>query len=105
MVVSGNFTNVVFVWVPAALRPLILDPQSIGNLEPNIRDELHTLPPKIKAQMQAHGTAMVGFQPIGGLNTFRMLFMNPKVTTQDVDAILDLIDEYGTAAVMNPTPR
>ncbi len=105
MVVSGNFTNVVFVWVPVPLRPLILDPRPIAKLEPSIRDELHTLPPEIKAQMQAHGTAMVGFQPIDGLNTFRMLFMNPKVTTEDVDAILDLIDEYGTAAVMNPTPR
>jgi len=38
---------------------------------------------------------MVGFQPIAGLNTFRMLFMNPEVTTGDVDAVLDLIDEYG----------
>ena len=47
--------------------------------------------------MQSRGTAMVGFQPVAGLNTFRMLFMNPNVTTGDVDAVLDLIDEYGLA--------
>ena len=98
-VVPGTFTNVVFAWVPPSLRPLALDPQSIGTLEPHQLKALHSLPPKIKAQMQAHGTAMVGFQPMGGLNTFRMLFMNPNVTERDIDAILELIDQYGLAAV------
>jgi len=59
---------------------------------------LHTLAPKVKAQMQRNGTAMVGYQPIAGLNTFRFLFMNPTVTTDDVDAMLGLIAEYGTLA-------
>ena len=45
------------------------------------------------------GTAMVGFQPIAGLNTFRMLFMNPTVTTTDIDAILACISEYGHKAM------
>ena len=49
--------------------------------------------------MQAQGTAMVGFQPIAGLNTFRMLFMNPEVTRGDIDAVLGLIDEYGRATL------
>ena len=98
-VVAGDFTNVVFAWVPPSLRPLDLSPELIGDLQPSTREALHILPPRIKAQMQAHGTAMVGFQPIAGLNTFRMLFMNPNVTTHDVDAILDLIDEYGMIAI------
>lgn len=98
-VVPGSFTNVVFAWVPPSLRPLTLDPQSIRSLDPAKLKLLHLLPPKVKAQMQSRGTAMVGFQPIAGLNTFRMLFMNPNVTTQDVDTILDLIDEYGLAAM------
>ncbi len=97
--VSGTFTNVVFAWVPPALRPITLDPAAIADLDPQTHEVLHTLPPMVKAQMQAEGTAMVGFQPIAGLNTFRMLFMNSTVTTTDVDAILDCISEYGANAV------
>jgi hypothetical protein len=48
--------------------------------------------------MQAEGTAMVGFQPIEGLNTFRLIFMNPAVTEPDVDALLDRVSEYGRDA-------
>lgn len=98
-VVSGTFTNVVFAWVPPHLRPLGLDPDSIAALPAEVSDALHSIPPKVKASMQAEGTAMVGFQPISGLNTFRMLFMNPKVTEDDVDAILGRIAEYGHAAI------
>ncbi len=100
--VVGNFTNVVFAWIPPGLRPLSLSPAEIDGLAPEVHDELHALAPKIKARMQAEGTAMVGFQPIEGLNTFRLLFMNPDVSTADVDAMLDVIATYGadaTAAV------
>ena len=97
--VTGTFTNVVFSWVPPELRPLTLDPTTIPDLGADVHETLHTLPPKVKAQMQAEGTAMVGFQPIAGLNTFRMLFMNSSVTTNDVDAILDRISDYGNDAI------
>ena len=96
--VTGGFTNVVFAWVPPNLRPLELDPSSIREMDPQIKAELHDLAPKIKAQMQAAGTAMVGFQPIEELNTFRLLFMNPAVTEADIDAIVDRISEYGHIA-------
>lgn len=99
--VSGTFTNVVFGWIPPALRPLVLSPAAIRELDPDVHSEMHALAPKIKARMQAEGTAMVGFQPIEGLNTFRLLFMNPAVTEADVDALLDRIAEYGHAAVGN----
>lgn len=94
--VAGDFTNVVFAWVPPRLRPLALDPASIAALSEDVAAELHGLAPKIKAEMQRHGTAMVGYQPIAGLNTFRLLFMNPAVTEADVDALLDRIAEYGS---------
>lgn len=102
--VTGTFTNVVFAWVPPELRPITLDPESMSELDPTTHQTLHTLPPKVKAQMQAEGTAMVGFQPIAGLNTFRMLFMNSTVSTDDVDAILDRISDYGVAAMSATDP-
>jgi len=93
MVVGGTFTNVVFVWVPPELRPV-----DVGALDDSTRDRIHRMAPKIKARMQREGTAMVGFQPVQGINTFRLLFMNTNVTVQDVDAVLDVIAEYGTDA-------
>ena len=96
--VAGTFTNVVFGWIPPQLRPLPLHPASIRSLPSDIRQQLHALAPKIKAQMQTEGTAMMGFQPIEGLNTFRVLFMNPTVTPADVDALLDRVAEYGLIA-------
>ncbi len=57
---------------------------------------LHKLAPAIKDRMQREGTAMVGFQPLDDLpNFFRMLFINPVVTPQDIDDVLTLIDCYG----------
>ena len=93
--VTGNFTNVVFGWIPPGLRPLALTPSDIPGLTEDAHSQLHTLAPKIKARMQAEGTAMMGFQPIAGLNTFRLLFMNPDVMAADVDAMLDRVSEYG----------
>lgn len=95
MPVAGTFTNVVFGWIPPGLRPLSLSPDSIGELSPEIHAELHTLAPRIKARMQAEGTAMMGFQPIEGLNVFRLLFMNPTVDEVDVDALLNRVSDYG----------
>ena len=94
--VTGTFTNVVFGWIPPALRPLELSPAAIADLPAETHAELHTLAPKIKGRMQADGTAMMGFQPIEGLNTFRLLFMNPDVEASDVDAMLDRVAEYGS---------
>ncbi len=94
-IVSGRFTNVVFAWVPPELRPLALDAESLATLSDEVGERLHGLPPKIKARMQAEGTALVGFQPIHRINAFRLLFMNPSVTTEDVDAVLAVIDRYG----------
>ncbi|MGB5953503.1 MAG: pyridoxal-dependent decarboxylase [Ornithinimicrobium sp.] len=95
--VTGTFTNVVFGWVPPHMRPRALALEDIAALEPDTHAELHALAPRIKARMQTEGSAMVGFQPVAGLNTFRLIFMNPSVTTSDVDALLDLISEYGNA--------
>ncbi len=88
--VDTGFTNVVFLWVPPDLRPLVP-----GDLTDDVRDRLHRLAPRIKARMQAEGTALVGYQPVHGINAFRLLFMNPEVRPEDVDAVLDHIARYG----------
>lgn len=102
-VVTGAFTNVVFAWVPPHLRPLELttSPGSgipeldVSGLDAGTRSELHSCPPAIKARMQAEGTGMIGFQPVDGLNTFRMICMSPDLQPSDVDALLDAIDAAG----------
>ena len=41
---------------------------------------------------------MVGYQPIsGGPNAWRMIFINPAVTWEDVEFTMELIAEYGRA--------
>ncbi len=93
--VDTGFTNLVFLWVPEALRPL--DPAWLATPEgAATRDRLHRLAPRIKARMQREGTAMLGYQPVHGVNCFRLLVMNPAVSPDDVEAILGLIDRYGT---------
>jgi len=78
-----GFTNVVFVWVPPELRPF-----NLGSLKPENQKQLHQLAPAIKARMQQAGDALLGYQPVNGLNTFRLLIMNPAVTPTDVEATL-----------------
>lgn len=89
--VAGDFTNTCILWVPPELRPF--DPASLDERE---RDSLHRLAPAVKARMQDDGSAMVGYQPINGLNCFRLLFMNPRVTPDDGNEILDLIEQYAS---------
>ena len=93
--VSGDFTNVVFAWVPPHLRPLTLDDPS--TLPEEVHAEMHANPPRIKARMQADGSGMIGYQPIHGLNTFRMICMSTTLQKADIDALLDAIDTAGMA--------
>ena len=87
----GDFTNICLLWVPPELRSH--DPAALPHA---IRDRLHMLAPAVKARMQDEGTAMIGYQPLDGLNCFRLIFMNPQVTTDDADALLELIDRYAS---------
>ncbi|MCO4772690.1 MAG: hypothetical protein KDA24_21845, partial [Deltaproteobacteria bacterium] len=90
-----SFTHVCFWWIPPDMRPFDFATSTAAQ-----RRRLHTVAPAIKLQMQQQGTAMVGFQPLGERpNFFRMLFINPAVTTDDVDAVVGLIDQYGLRAV------
>jgi glutamate decarboxylase len=54
------------------------------------------LAPQIKAQMQETGSAMVGYQPLDDKpNFFRLVLMNPEVTKEDMDRLLDNIESIG----------
>ncbi len=99
-VVTGEFTSCVFAWLPSDLRDLPrtdageLDVAALSDAD---RERLHAIPPKIKAGMQRDGSGMIGYQPIHGLNTFRMIAMSPTLQTADVDALLDAIRAGGAA--------
>lgn len=58
-------------------------------------DRLNRLAPRIKARMQAQGTALIGFQPVNGVNCFRLIFMNPRTGPAEADIMLDLLERYG----------
>ncbi len=88
-VADTGFTNVVFVWVPPELRPL-----DLGQLTDEHRQQLHQLAPAIKARMQQAGDALLGYQPVNGVNAFRLLTMSPAVTPADVEAALNHLDHH-----------
>ncbi|NDH88873.1 MAG: hypothetical protein EBY61_09740, partial [Actinobacteria bacterium] len=88
-IVAGDFTNVCLTWVPPELRPF-----DLASLEPAQHAALHAVAPAAKAAMQAEGSALIGYQPVHGVNCFRLIFMNPAVTHDDVDILLDLIGRY-----------
>ena len=86
-----SFTHVCFWWVPPELRPL--EDWSA----PEVHARLHRLSVSIKDRMQREGTMMLGYQPLAGRpNFFRLLFINPAVTREDVDTTLELLDRYGS---------
>jgi len=88
-----SFTNVCFWWLPPSLRG-----KDVARLNSADRELLHRVAPAIKRRMQEEGTAMLGFQSIDGFpNFFRMICINPAVTDDDLDAVIDLIRRYGDA--------
>ncbi|HSP81922.1 MAG TPA: hypothetical protein VLQ93_25600, partial [Myxococcaceae bacterium] len=64
---------------------------------PEVHARLPRLSVSIKDRMQREGTMMLGYQPLAGRpNFFRLLFINPAVTREDVDTTLELLDRYGS---------
>ncbi|MEM9561000.1 MAG: pyridoxal-dependent decarboxylase [Actinomycetota bacterium] len=106
--VLGDFTNVVFAWVPPRLRASVPTTATgeldLAALDRSVRSELHGYPPQIKARLQTAGTGMIGFQPVGELNAFRMICISPTLQPDDVDALLGAIDSCGLDATGAPAP-
>lgn len=90
-----SFVNVGFWWVPPDLRPL----PPAEELPLAVKERLHRLAPRIKDGMQREGSAMLGYQPLGGLpNFFRLLVMSPDVRVEDLETTLEIIDRIGRVA-------
>ncbi len=70
-------------------------PESIDS---NDTVAVHQLAPQIKKEMLRRGKPLIGYQPIEYINEsncFRIVFVNPKVTEEDLQETLDLIEEIG----------
>ena len=92
-IVAGDFTNVCLTWVPPELRPF-----DLTALDEAQHAALHTVAPAAKAAMQEEGSALIGYQPVHGINCFRLIFMNPAVTLDYVEILLELITRHSEAA-------
>ena len=92
-IVAGDFTNVCLTWVPPEFRPF-----DLTSLDDEQHAALHTVAPAAKAAMQEEGSALIGYQPVHGINCFRLIFMNPAVTLDDVEILLELITRHSEAA-------
>ena len=74
------------------------DMDAATRAQPKQAQRLHALGPKVKAAMQAEGSALIGYQPVNdGANAWRMLFINPAVTWEDALACLDLVARLSRA--------
>ena len=92
-IVAGDFVTSTCLWVPPEIRPL-----DLAALATEQHATLHSIAPAAKALMQAQGAALIGYQPVNGINCFRLIFMNPDVSFDDADRLLDLIAEHSEAA-------
>ncbi|MGI9624931.1 MAG: pyridoxal phosphate-dependent decarboxylase family protein [Acidimicrobiales bacterium] len=88
-IVAGDFTNVCFLWSPPHLRST-----PITDLDADAQQRLHSLPPRVKARMQREGKMMLSYQPVNGINAFRLIVMNPEVQVADVDLVLATVARY-----------
>uniref|UniRef100_A0A8C7X6F0 Glutamate decarboxylase like 1 n=1 Tax=Oryzias sinensis TaxID=183150 RepID=A0A8C7X6F0_9TELE len=88
LLMKPEYANVCFWYVPPALRGL---PDG-----PELWRKLHTVAPVIKERMMKTGSMMIGYQTHGDKpNFFRMVVINPQVSKQDLDFVLDEIHSLG----------
>uniref|UniRef100_A0A8C8DIS4 Glutamate decarboxylase like 1 n=1 Tax=Oryzias sinensis TaxID=183150 RepID=A0A8C8DIS4_9TELE len=85
LLMKPEYANVCFWYVPPALRGL-----------PDACSGLLQVAPVIKERMMKTGSMMIGYQTHGDKpNFFRMVVINPQVSKQDLDFVLDEIHSLG----------
>nr|NP_001027786.1 cysteine sulfinic acid decarboxylase [Ciona intestinalis]BAB88855.1 cysteine sulfinic acid decarboxylase [Ciona intestinalis] len=92
LVCKPECTNVCFWYIPKRLRSLkwSLD-------DDNFCRKMAQVPPLIKEGMTQSGSLMVGYQPLDGKPSFfRMVVINDKVTTDDMEFVIKEIDRLGS---------
>jgi len=91
-------TNVCFWYVPRKLRPFVWETSTAAQ-----RAELHAVAPRIKAEMQRRGDALIGFQAVNERpNFFRMIFAAADIVREDdIAAMMGRIAEIGEQETNN----
>jgi len=81
-------TNICFHYVPPSIRALPEGPE---------RNALqNAVPPIIKGRMTEQGTMMCGYQPLKEhVNFWRMTVINPAVTYEDMEFVVNEIERLG----------
>ncbi|XP_039266440.2 cysteine sulfinic acid decarboxylase-like [Styela clava] len=93
-------TNVSFWFVPPSIRNLchqkdgdVIFPEDLTN---KFYEKLSHVAPIIKQRMQKAGTMLITYTTVAShVNFFRMIIINPMVTTADLDFVLDEIEKLG----------
>ena len=64
--------------------------------EEELWERIGGVAPRLKDKMQRSGGSMIGFQPLGCLPVcFRVVFIHPEVTLEEVERLLVQIDKLG----------
>ncbi|XP_034029405.1 acidic amino acid decarboxylase GADL1-like [Thalassophryne amazonica] len=88
LVAEPEYANVCFWYIPPSLREI---PES-----PEFWKKLHNVAPVVKERMMKKGSMMIGYQMHGDkANFFRMVVLNPQVSREDMDFVLDEIHNLG----------
>eukprot|EP00127_Corallochytrium_limacisporum_P002558 Clim_evm115s128 gene=Clim_evmTU115s128 len=78
------YLNTCFVYTPKAWRDI--DDQE------KVKDLINQVPPYVKRRMMERGTTMCNYQPIGGLNMWRMIVHSDICEKIDLDQFLDEVE-------------
>lgn len=81
-------TNICFWYVPPSLRQ--------AKSDPDYKEKLHKVAPKIKERMMKEGSMMVTYQPLREVpNFFRIVFQNSGLNKTDMTHLIEEFERLG----------
>ncbi|XP_024118077.1 acidic amino acid decarboxylase GADL1 isoform X4 [Oryzias melastigma] len=105
LLMEPEYANVCFWYVPPALRDIPDGPELWRKLHTHYRHQacfsascsgLLQVAPVVKERMMKTGSMMIGYQTHGDKpNFFRMVVINPQVSKEDLDFVLNEIHNLG----------
>ncbi|XP_047146724.1 cysteine sulfinic acid decarboxylase [Hydra vulgaris] len=88
LIIEPQCTNVCFYYYPPSIKKM--------NDGPEKNAKLHSIAPIIKSRMTLEGTMLCGYQPLKEhVNFWRMTVINPAVTYDDMDFVVNEIERLG----------